>query len=333
MLRRRALAAFEQALAGYGDGLARPSLEAVPDANWVALSQAALPPIKAGRFVAHGAHDRPRFAMRRWAIEIEAGEAFGTGHNATTVLCLEALDRLIQRRRFPRVLDLGCGTGVLAIAAARALPDARVLASDNDPVALGIAGENARLNRVGARVETVLAAGFDHPALRHAQPFDLVLANLLPSPLIALAPPMRRAIRPGGIAVLSGLLNHQAREVAGTYLASGFRLLERRQDAGRTVLARRAAAVKRAASRTPGCRLLALGCGRLALLALRLADLLGQRGEYLPHALARDGRQDAAASCARQLSAPRPWRQASSHRARRIWRAPRSPSSSRVPPP
>ena len=231
------LAAFEQALAGYGDGLARASLEAVPDANWVALSQAALPPIKAGRFVAHGAHDRPRFAMRRWAIEIEAGEAFGTGHNATTVLCLEALDRLIQRRRFPRVLDLGCGTGVLAIAAARALPNARVLASDNDPVALGIAGENARLNRVGARVETVLAAGFDHPALRHAQPFDLVLANLLPSPLIALAPPMRRAIRPGGIAVLSGLLNHQAREVAGTYLASGFRLLERRQDAGWTVLA------------------------------------------------------------------------------------------------
>ncbi len=132
---------------------------------------------------------------------------------------------------------LGCGTGVLAIAAARALPNARVLASDNDPVALGIAGENARLNRVGARVETVLAAGFDHPALRHAQPFDLVLANLLPSPLIALAPPMRRAIRPGGIAVLSGLLNHQAREVAGTYLASGFRLLERRQDAGWTVLA------------------------------------------------------------------------------------------------
>ena len=171
----------------------------VPDTNWVALSQAALPPVKAGRFIVHGAHDRPRFAMRRSGIEIEAGEAFGTGHNATTVLCLEALDRLIRRRRFARVLDLGCGTGVLAIAAARAVPRARVLASDNDPVALAIARENARLNRVSARLETVLAAGFDHRKLRRARPYDLVLANLLPGPLIALAPAMRRAIRPGGV--------------------------------------------------------------------------------------------------------------------------------------
>ena len=230
------LADLQQALAACRGCLGQPSLEALPDANWVALSQAALPPVRAGRFIVHGAHDRSRFAMRRSGIEIEAGEAFGTGHNATTVLCLEALDALIRRRRFARVVDLGCGTGVLAITAARALPRARVLASDNDPLALGIASENARLNRVGARVETVLAAGFDHPALHHAQPFDLVLANLLPGPLLALAPAMRRAIRPGGVAVLSGLLNHQAREVAAIYLASGFRLLERRQDAGWTAL-------------------------------------------------------------------------------------------------
>ena len=134
------------------------------------------------------------------------------------------------------MLDLGCGTGVLAIAAARALSAARVPASDNDPIALAIARENARLNRIGARVETVPATGFDHPDLRRAQPYDLMLANLLPGPLLALAPAMRRAIKPGGVAVLSGLSNHQAREVAATYLASGFRLLERRQDGGWTVL-------------------------------------------------------------------------------------------------
>ena len=230
------LTAVEQALAGHAGGSGRPLLEMVPDTNWVALSQAALPPVRAGRFIVHGAHDRPRFAMQRWAIEIEAGEAFGTGHNATTVLCLEALDGLIRRRHFARVLDLGCGTGVLAIAAARALPGVRVLASDNDPIALAIARENAKLNRVGARVETVPATGLAHPALRRARPFDLVLANLLPGPLIALAPAMRRIIRSGGVAVLSGLLNHQAREVAATYLASGFRLLGRRQDAGWTAL-------------------------------------------------------------------------------------------------
>jgi ribosomal protein L11 methyltransferase len=235
------LAAIEQAVATLGDGSLRPSLAAVPDANWVALSQAALPPIKAGRFIVHGAHDRHRFAMRRSGIEIEAGEAFGTGHNATTVLCLQALDGLIRRRCFARVLDLGCGTGVLAIAAARALPTASVLASDNDPVALAIARENARLNRVGRRVETVLATGFSHPAIGNARPFDLVLANILPGPLIALAPAMRAAVRPCGVAVLSGLLDHQAREVASIYLSAGFRLQERRQDAGWTalVLARR----------------------------------------------------------------------------------------------
>src|SRR5262245_59281384 len=104
-------------------------VEEVPDQNWVALSQAALPPICAGRFVVHGSHDRARFAMRRLAVEIEAGEAFGSGHNATTALCLEALDALAcQGRPWRRVLDLGCGSGVLAIAAARVAPTARVLA-------------------------------------------------------------------------------------------------------------------------------------------------------------------------------------------------------------
>lgn len=230
------LATIERLLEGQRAAPGKLALEALPDTNWVALSQAALPPIAAGRFIVHGSHDRARFAMRRLGIEIEAGEAFGTGHNATTALCLEALDVLARRRRFARVLDLGCGTGVLGIAAARALPLARAFASDNDPLATAIARDNTRLNRVAPRVQIVTAAGFDHPMLRRAQPFDLVLANILPGPLVALAPAMRSALRGGGVAVLSGLLNHQAREVAATYHAAGFHLLSCKQRAGWTAL-------------------------------------------------------------------------------------------------
>ncbi len=225
-------------------GIARlgpPRLEAVPDANWVALSQASLPPVAAGRLVVHGSHDRARFAMQRRAVEIEAGEAFGTGYNATTALCLQALDGLAKRRVFARVLDLGCGSGVLAIAAARLLPAARVVAVDNDRRAVAIARENARLNRVAARVRVLEAAGFAHRALRWARRFDLVLANILPGPLVALAPDMRRALRAAGVIVLSGVLDHQAREVAAVYRSAGFSMVRRLQAQGWTalVLARR----------------------------------------------------------------------------------------------
>jgi ribosomal protein L11 methyltransferase len=231
-----ALAEIERQLAQLGVALGKAQLEAVPDQNWVALSQAALPPIAAGRFVVHGSHDRARFGMRRLAIEIEAGEAFGTGHNASTALCIRAVDQLARCRRFTRVLDLGCGTGVLAIAAARGLPAARIIAVDNDPIAVAIASENARLNRAGRRVRVLRATGLRHPALHRAQPFDLVLANLLPGPLIRLAPAMQGAIRAGGFAVLSGLLDHQARAVAAVYRTAGFHLLHRLHDAGWTAL-------------------------------------------------------------------------------------------------
>ena len=221
------------ALAGL-TGLGTPSLEEVPDHNWVALSQAALPPVEAGRLWVHGSHDRGLFGLRRTAIEIDAGEAFGTGHNPTTAGCLVALDALARRRSFQRVLDLGCGSGVLAIAAARLLPHARVVAVDNDPIATAIAGANARLNRV--RLAILTASGFAHPQLRRQKPFDLVLANVLPRPLIRLAPQMRRAIVPGGIAVLSGLLSQQAREVAMAYRAAGFRILAWRRMSGWAIL-------------------------------------------------------------------------------------------------
>jgi ribosomal protein L11 methyltransferase len=244
-------AAFAKALASLGDALGSASVQAVPDQNWVALSQASLPPVAAGRFLVHGSHDRRRIGSRRMAIEIEAGEAFGTGHNATTTLCLEAIDRFARRRNFTRVLDLGCGSGVLAIAAARVLTRGRVLAVDNDPLATAVARGNVRLNGASGRVRVLDASGLAHRALRAAGSFDLVLANILPRPLLALAPAMRRALSPGGIAMLSGLLDAQAREVLARYLNADFHLLARTSRAGWTalVLLRTAAPATRRRSR------------------------------------------------------------------------------------
>jgi ribosomal protein L11 methyltransferase len=232
---RPPLALLEPMLKGVA-GLDAPALEDVPDLNWLALSQAALPPVEAGRLLVHGSHDRARFALRRTAIEIDAGEAFGTGHNPTTAGCLAALETLARRRSFRRVLDLGCGSGVLAIAAARLLPTAAVFAVDNDPIATEVARANAHLNRVGQRLQILRASGLAHPKLRQVPPFDLVLANILPGPLLRLATELRRAIAPGGIAVLSGLLNQHAREVAMAYRATGFHLAHQERRGGWTIL-------------------------------------------------------------------------------------------------
>jgi ribosomal protein L11 methyltransferase len=211
-------------------------VEDVPNLNWVAISQAALPPVGAGRFTVHGSHDRGRIPHGPNALLIDAGEAFGTAHHATTQGCLLAIDRLTRRRHFRRVLDLGCGSGVLAIAAARALPRAQILATDNDPEAIAVAAANAKANGVGQRIAFACARGLAHPWLRHAAPFDLVVANILAAPLCALAPELSKALRPGGTVVLSGLLNPEAAEVVASYLAQGFRLEEHRRIAGWSTL-------------------------------------------------------------------------------------------------
>jgi len=211
-------------------------LEEVPDLNWVAISQAALPPVGAGRFVVHGSHDRGRIPHGPNALLIDAGEAFGTAHHATTLGCLLAIDRLTRSRRYRRVLDLGCGSGVLAIAAARALPRAEILATDSDPEAITVANTNARVNGVGQRIAFACASGLAHAGLRHAAPFDLVVANILAAPLRALAPDLAKAIRRGGVVVLSGLLNHEAPKVVSCYVVQGFRLLEHRRISGWSTL-------------------------------------------------------------------------------------------------
>jgi ribosomal protein L11 methyltransferase len=208
----------------------------VPEENWVALSQAALPPVKAGRFTVHGRHDRQRVAHSPYTIEIEAGEAFGTAHHATTQSCLQALCSLARRKPFRRVLDLGCGSGVLAIAAARSLPRASVTATDHDPLAVRVATANAHLNGVWSRIRCAVANGLHHPDARQTPGYDLVLANILAAPLISLAPAMARATTSGGIAILSGLLITQAPQVIAAYRCAGFQLLAHRRGAGWSTL-------------------------------------------------------------------------------------------------
>jgi ribosomal protein L11 methyltransferase len=217
-------------------------LEDVADENWVAISQAALPPVRAGRFLVHGSHDRELVRGRsRFTIEIDAGEAFGTAHHASTRSCLTALDRLIRERRFKRVLDLGCGSGVLAIAAARALPAGRIEASDIDRRAVEVARANARINGVGRRVSPSVRAGLRKDIFRGGKRLDLVLANIVAEPLIALAKPLAAAVTPDGYVVLGGFLEAEARKVEAAYVAAGFtrRMHLKSEDWATLVLRRR----------------------------------------------------------------------------------------------
>jgi ribosomal protein L11 methyltransferase len=212
-------------------------IETVPELNWVAISQAALPPVPAGRFTIHGSHDRGRVAHGPNAILIDAGEAFGTAHHATTLGCLLAIDRLTRTHTFENILDLGCGSGVLAIAAAKAMPHAHIIAADMDPQSVKVAMENVRLNGVGRRIVLVVGNGLGHPKVRSRAPFDFLIANILAGPLIHLAPSISRAVVGGGTLVLSGILIPQAPEVIATYLAHGFALRRHERITGWSTLA------------------------------------------------------------------------------------------------
>lgn len=199
----------------------------LPETDWVAHVRRELAPVEAGRFFVYGSHDADKVPAGAEPLLIEAAMAFGTGHHGTTLGCLKALDRLInQGFEAENVADIGCGTAVLAMAAARVWPNV-VLASDIDPVAVDVAKSNAAANGLADRVQCVEAAGFDHPLLRDAAPFDLVFANILKGPLIALAPEMALRVRPGGYTILSGILNEQADEMIAVYSHAGFNLLYR----------------------------------------------------------------------------------------------------------
>ena len=208
------------------------------DADWLAMALSGLPPVRAGRFFVYGAHDKGLVPLSAVALRIEAGAAFGTGHHGTTEGCLSAYDALIKARRFNRVLDVGCGSGVLAIAAAKT--GSRIaLGTDIDGPSVRIANENAALNRAPA-ARFVHASGLNDRRVRAAVPYDLVFANILAPPLVALSQDIRRALKPGGVAILSGLLRTQERRVLAAYVSKGFRLTRRlHRDAWATLVLQR----------------------------------------------------------------------------------------------
>jgi ribosomal protein L11 methyltransferase len=211
------------ALAG-GARLARAlKLERVPARDWVKRSLVGLRPVRAGRFVVHGAHDRDRVPRHCVGIEIEAGTAFGTGHHGTTRGCLLALDALARRRRPRYILDLGTGSGILAIAAAKIFRTP-VLATDIDPRAVEAARANARRNGAGALVTAVHAADLHAREIGARAPFDLVLANILLRPLQRLAAPLAPQLMPNARVVLSGLLAAQANAALAAYRSQGMAL-------------------------------------------------------------------------------------------------------------
>lgn len=207
------------ALAGQSLKISR---EIVPDIDWVTKSLEGLKPVRAGRFLVHGSHDRDARRTGDLAIEIEAGLAFGTGHHGTTAGCLEMIEAVCTREKPRNALDLGTGSAVLAIAIAR-LRHIPVLATDIDPVATKVAAENVRLNQASAYVAAATAVGFHHPVFAAAGPFDLIVANILARPLMKLAPAMARSIVPGGSLILSGILASQRRAVIAAYAGQRFR--------------------------------------------------------------------------------------------------------------
>ncbi|WP_417838425.1 50S ribosomal protein L11 methyltransferase [Tritonibacter scottomollicae] len=200
----------------------------LPETDWVAHVRRELAPVEAGRFFVYGSHDADKLPGDKIPLLIEAAMAFGTGHHGTTLGCLKALDQLLdQGFTASKVADIGCGTAVLAMAAARVWVDADILASDIDQVAVDVAEANMEANGMKGAVQCLEAAGFDAPPLQDAAPYDLIFANILKGPLVALSPDMAAHLRDGGYAILSGILNEQADDVIAVYAQNGVNLVNR----------------------------------------------------------------------------------------------------------
>nr|WP_082788487.1 50S ribosomal protein L11 methyltransferase [Sphingorhabdus sp. M41] len=214
----------------------RPVVELLADEDWVTLSQQGLEPLRAGRFHVHTSSDEPTDEPGLTNICIDAGQAFGTGHHETTKGCLQSLDRLRRSgHRFRNIADVGTGTGLLAFAAHHLWPHAKIIASDIDPVAVTVTHDNSELNAIPLgngrnRIRLVQSNGLDHPALNQRAPFDLIIANILSGPLVALAPQIAAASGAGTVLLLAGLLSRQKAEVMHAYVREGFRLKHMQLD-------------------------------------------------------------------------------------------------------
>ena len=226
---------IQEVLSGHG-GLV-VTAEALADADWLAMALSGLPPVRAGRFFVYGIHDLGRTPVNAVNLRIEAGAAFGTGHHGTTVGCLIAYNDLLKKSAFKRVLDVGAGTGVLAIAASKTGTPVAV-GTDIDPISVRISNENAKLNQSRARF--VYANGLNHRLVRQDAPYDLVFANILARPLVGLSMSIRGALKPKGLVILSGLLRTQERFVKAAYLSHGFKVVRRiHRDAWCTLVMQR----------------------------------------------------------------------------------------------
>ncbi|MBC2885921.1 50S ribosomal protein L11 methyltransferase [Ochrobactrum sp. CM-21-5] len=201
-------------------GTGKFETEELPDIDWVTHSLEGLKPVRAGHFFVHGSHDRDKIEPNDIPIEIDAGLAFGTGHHGTTAGCLEMIEEIVEDEHPTNALDLGTGSAVLAIAIAKLAP-IPVLATDNDPIAVTVAAENAANNGVAEHIVTATAEGFSHPIFRSYTPFDLIVANILANPLIELAPSLKEHLASGGSIILSGILDSQHDAVLAAYQAQG----------------------------------------------------------------------------------------------------------------
>ncbi|MBI0001888.1 50S ribosomal protein L11 methyltransferase [Bartonella sp. W8122] len=200
-------------------------IEILPDIDWVSHSLEGLNPVRAGRFFVHGSHDRDKVKPGDLAIEIDAGQAFGTGHHGTTVGCLELIADVMEHEKPQNALDLGTGSGILAIGIALIKP-IRILATDIDPIAIKVAKENFALNGVAKTITAITATGLDDEEIKKRTPFDLIVANILANPLIELAPQMVPALKKGGSIVLSGILEEQHDRLVKAFEAAGAKYIK-----------------------------------------------------------------------------------------------------------
>ncbi len=207
------------------DATLKVSSEAIGEQDWVANNLLQLSPVRAGRFLVHGSHDKNAPRFNDYAIQIDAGMAFGTGHHGTTAGCLDMLGDELKRQKFFNPLDVGTGSGVLAIAIAKACR-VSVLASDIDPVATSVAQQNARINNTHTQLKCVTAAGFNHREITAKAPYDLIIANILARPLQEMAGEFSNHLAPGATVILSGLLPHQQTRIIAHFKIHGMKLIK-----------------------------------------------------------------------------------------------------------
>jgi ribosomal protein L11 methyltransferase len=211
-------------------GIANPPLtfSELPERDWLEDTWRNFPPLQIGRYYIYGSHTTPTPPADSVTIEINAATAFGSGEHETTTGCLLTLDNLAKQGRiFRKPLDMGCGSGILAIATAKTW-NIPVVAVDNDPESVRVTANNAILNQCPDLITTYCSEGFSHPDVHAAAPFDLIVANILATPLMEMAEPLSKCLAPHGLVILSGLLTRHRQDILHAYAAHGIRLVSNR---------------------------------------------------------------------------------------------------------